>query len=108
MDVFSALAEPKRRSILELIARHGQLSASAIAAAFSISSPAVSQHLKILREAKLLRMDKLAQKRIYRINPAALLEVENWAKQTTATWDARFTRLDSVLANEQRKGQGER
>ena len=72
MDMFSALAEPHRRSILEMLASEGQLSASAIARKFRVSPPAISQHLKVLREAGLLRMEKRAQQRLYQVNPEAM------------------------------------
>ena len=73
MDMFSALAEPTRRSILEMLASEGRLSASEIADRFPVSAPAISQHLKVLREAKLVQVEKRAQQRIYEINPEAML-----------------------------------
>jgi DNA-binding transcriptional ArsR family regulator len=106
MDMFYALAEPKRRHIIELIAYHGRLSASAIAEKFTISMPAISQHLKVLREARLVVMEKRAQQRIYSLNPDAILEIEQWAKQTTALWTERFDALDAVVAAEQHKIKG--
>lgn len=106
MDTFSALAEPKRRSIVELLASQGQLSASAISQSFRISSPAISQHLKVLREARLVLMEKHAQQRLYRLNPEAILEIEAWAKQTTKLWNERFDALDKVLAAKQYKTKG--
>ena len=103
MDKFKALGEPTRRSILEMLANQGQLSATAIAEHFQVSPPAISQHLKILREAKLVQMEKRAQQRLYRINPDALHEVEDWAKQLTEFWDQRFDALDKVLEREKKK-----
>jgi DNA-binding transcriptional ArsR family regulator len=96
MDMFYALAEPKRRSIIEMLASQGELSASAIALAFRISTPAVSQHLKVLREAKLVLMEKRAQQRIYTINPVAVRELEKWAQQMSEKYDA----LDELLKSE--------
>lgn len=106
MDMFYALAEPKRRSIIELLASKGQLSASAISQNFRISSPAISQHLKVLREAQLVLMEKRAQQRMYRLNPEAILEIEAWAQQTTQLWNERFDALDKVLALEKSKRKG--
>jgi DNA-binding transcriptional ArsR family regulator len=106
MDMFYALAEPKRRSIIELLATKGQLSASAISQSFRISSPAISQHLKVLREAQLVLMEKRAQQRIYRLNPEAILEIEAWAQHTTQLWNERFNALDKVLALEKNKRKG--
>ncbi len=97
MDIFSALAEPTRRSIIEMLASSGQLSASVIASKFRISPPAISQHLKVLREAKLVHMEKRAQQRLYQVNPDAMLELELWAKQMAKVWDERFGALDMIL-----------
>ena len=98
MDVFNALADPTRRKIIELLARSGQLSATEIYAQFQVSPPAISQHLKVLREAKLVLVEKRAQQRIYRINPDAMLELEEWARHITQRWNERFDTLDK-LAN---------
>lgn len=93
MDVFSALAEPNRRSILVILARRGPLSASDIAKHFKISPPAISQHLSALRQTKLISMEKHAQQRIYQVNTDALLEVENWISQISYLSDKNFDSL---------------
>lgn len=103
MDAFSALADPNRRAIVELLAQRGELAASEIAAQFPISAPAVSQHLKVLREANVLLMEKRAQQRIYRINPDAMRAVEGWAHRMAQVWQGRFDALDELLRDEQRK-----
>ncbi len=103
MDMFSALAEPTRRSILEMLATKGQLSATAISRKFHVSPPAISQHLKVLREARLVRIEKRAQQRIYEINPDAMLELEEWAKRMAAHWDRRFDALEKLAQGEERK-----
>jgi uncharacterized protein YndB with AHSA1/START domain/DNA-binding transcriptional ArsR family regulator len=100
MDIFSALAEPTRRRILEMLAGSGPLSATEISDHFSVSPPAISQHLKVLREAKLLLMEKRAQQRLYRLNPDALLELEVWARHITHLWNQRFDALERVLEAE--------
>ncbi len=100
MDVFHALAEPTRRSIVEMLAASGQLSASDIYHKFSVSPPAISQHLKVLRDTDLVRVEKRAQQRIYKINPAAMTEIEVWIKRMTKTWNERFDALDRVLEEE--------
>ena len=97
MDTFSALADPTRREILTLIASKGALSTTDISTNFSISQPAISQHLKVLREANLLGMDKHAQKHLYKINSATFLEMESWIHQMTNVWNGRFDRLEKVL-----------
>ncbi len=103
MDKFHALAEPTRRDIIEMLATNGQLCATEICAKFHVTPPAISQHLKVLREARLVRMEKRAQQRIYQINPDAILEVEEWAKQMTQLWNKRFDALDTLLKAEKKK-----
>jgi DNA-binding transcriptional ArsR family regulator len=97
MDKFSALSDPSRRKIIEMLADHGPLSARDICEQFQMTPPAISQHLKILREADLVQVEKRAQQRIYRINPGAMLELEGWARQMTQLWSQRFERLDALL-----------
>ena len=103
MDIFSALADPTRRKILEMLAHEGQLSATEITKRFHLSPPAISQHLKVLREARLVEVEKRAQQRIYRINPDAMLELEDWARQINDLWNQRFDALDKVLETEKKR-----
>ena len=103
MDTFAALADPTRRQIVELLARDGPISATEIAAHFPLTPPAISQHLKVLREAHLVHMDRRAQQRLYRINPDALLELEQWAKHMTQLWAQRFDAFEKVLEAEKQK-----
>ena len=103
MDKFSALADPTRRNILELLASSGQLSATEISDRFQVTPSAISQHLKILREANLVHMEKRAQQRLYRINSEVMAEVEVWARSLTQRWSERFEALDKVLEAEKNK-----
>ena len=104
MDMFYALSDPTRRKILELLASQGALSATQIYANFQVSPPAISQHLKVLREANLVKMEKHAQQHIYQINPEAMLELEDWSKQLARQWNKRLDVLDELLKSEQEKG----
>src|SRR5713226_717453 len=104
MDMFVALADPTRRTILELLATSGELSATAIYEQFPVSPQAVSQHLKVLREAHLVEMEKRAQKRLYRLNPQTLSQFEAWVQQMQQRWSERFDALDQVLESEKKKG----
>ena len=97
MDTFTALAEPTRRSILEMLATNGNLSATDIYSKFKASPPAISQHLKVLREAKLVRVEKRAQKRIYYVNQEPMKELENWIKRFTQDMQKRHDRLETLL-----------
>src|SRR5437868_15064670 len=95
MDMFVALADPTRRNSLELLANSGELPATAIYDKFPVSPQAVSQHLKVLREAKLVDMEKRAQKHLYRLKPQTLSQFEEWVQQTKQRWSERFDALDT-------------
>lgn len=98
-----ALADPTRRAILEILASGGELSASAIYEHFSVSPQAISQHLKVLREANLVVMEKRAQKHLYRLNQETLAQFEAWVQQTRQRWEERFSALDTILEREKQK-----
>ncbi len=106
MDAFHALAEPRRRHILEMLAAEGELPASAICSRFRISHPAISQHLKVLRESGLVAVERRAQMRIYRMNPEKVHELEDWAQRTLGQWNRRFEAMDEVLEEEKRRKTG--
>jgi DNA-binding transcriptional ArsR family regulator len=97
MDMFVALSDPTRRAILELLASRAELTATDIYEQFSVSPQAISQHLKVLREAKLVVMEKCAQKHLYRLNPQTLSQFETWVQQTRQRWEERFEALDRVV-----------
>ncbi|MEO8972777.1 MAG: metalloregulator ArsR/SmtB family transcription factor [Ktedonobacteraceae bacterium] len=103
MDMFVALADPTRRNILEILASNGELSATAIYERFPVSPQAVSQHLKVLREAQLVEMEKRAQKHIYRLNLQKLAQFEQWVQQVQQGWSERFEALDAVLEREKKR-----
>jgi DNA-binding transcriptional ArsR family regulator len=96
LDRFFAVAEPTRRSILEFIARKKELSATQIYNFIQnqtpVTPPAISQHLKILREAKLVDVQKRGQQRIYTINPAGFAELQEWVKKMAQFYE-RFEAL---------------
>ena len=100
MDMFSALADPTRRTILEMLANNGPLSAAEIYEHFPVSPPAISQHLKVLREAKVVLVEKRTQQRLYQLNPDALVTLEVWIKHLTQIWNERFDALEKVLEAE--------
>ena len=97
MDTFLAIAEPNRRKIMEMLAAHGTLSATEIYQKFKSTPPAVSQHLKVLREANLVRVEKRAQRRMYYLNPEPMAELEKWIKIFTDKTEERYQELDKVL-----------
>ena len=96
MDRFTALAEPNRRRMIELLAS-GPRPAGAIADEFRISAPAVSQHLKSLREAGLVRVEIDGQKRIYSLDPPGLAEIDHWLEKVRAFGSGRLDSLEAAL-----------
>jgi len=96
VPVFEALADPTRRRILELLAG-GERSAGDIAGEFAISRPGVSRHLRVLREAGLVRVRGEGQRRLYSVDPAPLAEVEAWVGRYRGFWAQRLDALDTEL-----------
>ncbi len=82
---FMALADPTRRRIVEMLATR-ELRAGEIARRFDMTAPAVSQHLKLLREAGLVQVRRDAQRRIYAIDPAGLAEMDAWLGRFRRLW----------------------
>lgn len=81
MDKFFALSAPIRREIIALLSAGEQLTATTIADMFQLTPSAISQHLKVLLDCKVVQMHKQAQKRIYELNPIAIEEIEAWASE---------------------------
>lgn len=98
---FAALADPTRRAILARLAE-GEATVQDLARPFPISQPAVSRHLKVLEDAGLIetRIDGTSRPR--RLNPEAVADLWNWLGQYRALWEARYARLDDVLADLQK------
>ncbi len=103
MDTFTALAEPTRRQILEMLASKGNLSATEIYTKFQTSPPAISQHLKVLRDANLVRVEKRAQQRIYYVNSEPMRELEKWVHQFAARVEDQYLALDKLLEREKER-----
>ncbi|MDI7213820.1 metalloregulator ArsR/SmtB family transcription factor [Leptospira santarosai] len=97
MNAFAALADDTRREIVRLVAKNGELTSTEISRNFKMSPPAISQHLKVLKEAKLLYMKKEAQKRIYSLNHSGMNEMENWLLDIKNLWNKRLDNLDKYL-----------
>ncbi len=102
-QLFNALADPIRRNIVELLATQGQMNATDICENFNVSHPAISQHLKILREAEIVGLQKDAQRHLYSLNIDAIHKLEDWVKQMTRNWDETYDRLDQILEAEKKK-----
>lgn len=108
MDVFNALAEPQRRKVVEILAHRGRLRASQISDEFDVTPQAISQHLKVLREAHVIQMERRAQERLYEFNPHSMHEIEKWAAEMTGAWKNRLDRLGKALKDDAASGTGGR
>ena len=102
MEAAAALADPTRRTILELLA-DGELDAGEIAKRFSISRPAVSRHLRVLRELGLVHVRAAAQRRVYSLEPAPLAELDAWLGRYRGFWENRLDALDTELRRGRRR-----
>jgi DNA-binding transcriptional ArsR family regulator len=99
---FSALADPTRRAVLDLL-RAGTRPAGEIARAFPISRPAISKHLKILRRAHLVEERREGRHRLYQLNPEPLKAVDTWLEQYRSFWTANLASLKSFVEAEYEK-----
>ncbi len=100
MTPFEAIAEPTRRAILDLL-RRGELPAGDLVAATGLSQPGVSKHLKLLREAGLVSVRPDGQRRLYRLEPQKLAELDSWITPFRAFWANRLDALAEHLEREQ-------
>ena len=107
---WDALTDPTRRTIVEHLARE-ELTAGEVAALFDASRPGISRHLRVLREAGVVEAEAAGQRRVYRLTPGALDEVEQWCREVRSFWGQRLDALDTEIARgarARRQGQGHR
>src|SRR5436190_23590035 len=97
--IFHALADPTRRAMVERLSR-GPTSVSDLARPFTISLPAVVQHLQVLEASGLVRSEKVGRVRTCRAEPAALRTAEQWITERRTSWEQRLDRLDDYLAGQ--------
>jgi DNA-binding transcriptional ArsR family regulator len=96
---FQALADPTRRAVLDLL-RRGSQPAGQIAGAFSVSRPAISKHLRLLRRAHLVREHREGRHRVYQLNPEPLRAVDSWIEQYRSFWSANLSSLKAFVEAE--------
>jgi DNA-binding transcriptional ArsR family regulator len=96
MQAFAALGDPTRQRIVEMLAAR-ELSSGEIARRFDMTAPAVSQHLKLLREAGLVQVRRDAQRRIYALDPTGLAELDAWLARFRRFWSGRLDALEREL-----------
>jgi DNA-binding transcriptional ArsR family regulator len=101
MLALNALADPTRQRIVEMLAGR-ELSAGTIADKFDVSAPAISQHLKVLRDARLVRMRVDAQRRMYQLDPAGFQEMDEWLTRVRRFWRGKLDALERVLKEDDR------
>lgn len=98
-SIFASLADPTRRDILDRL-QVGQLNVSEIAQPYDMSLAAVSKHLKILEQAKLIMKRRKGKERIVSLQPQAMIEAAEYLQQYERLWDERFNRLEKFLNEE--------
>ena len=101
MRAAEALSDPTRRRIVELLAER-ERSAGELAGEFTTSRPAVSRHLRVLREHGLVRVRGEAQRRVYSLDPAPLAELDAWLGRYRSFWAQRLDALDTQLVRRRR------
>lgn len=96
-DVYSAIADPTRRALLLRLAEEGERSVGELLEPLPMSQPAVSKHLRILREAGLARSRKQGRRRLYAIEPERLRQVYDWVSHFERLWDTKLDALEDYL-----------
>src|SRR5919106_3290755 len=95
-DAFNALAEPRRRQIVDALAE-GELPVNDLVHALGLAQPQVSKHLRVLREVGAVAVRNDGRRRLYRLNGRALKPIHDWVKPYERTWSERFAELDAVI-----------
>jgi DNA-binding transcriptional ArsR family regulator len=103
-DTWNAIAEPRRRQIIDLLGR-GERPVNELVGATGLTQPQVSKHLRVLREVGAVAVRDAGRQRLYRLEPRALKPVHDWVKDYAQMWDERFTELDAVLGELRNEGE---
>ena len=103
-DAFNAVAEPRRREILDVLAG-GERAVNDLVGVLGLAQPQVSKHLRVLREVGAVDVRDEGRQRLYRLNGQALKPIHDWVKNYERTWADRFDELDAVLEDLKRKEQ---
>ena len=105
-DAFNAVAEPRRRQILDVLA-DGERPVNDLVRLLGLAQPQVSKHLRVLREVGAVDVRDQGRQRLYRLNGDALRPIHDWVKGYERSWSERFDRLDVVLDELKRKEEGD-
>lgn len=103
-DAFNAVAEPRRRQLLDVLAG-GERPVNDLVRALDLAQPQVSKHLRVLREVGAVEARSDGRRRLYRLNGAALKPIHDWVARYEQTWSERFEQLDDVLSDLEQKGE---
>ncbi|HEX3224540.1 MAG TPA: metalloregulator ArsR/SmtB family transcription factor [Gaiellaceae bacterium] len=95
-DAFNAIAEPRRRQILDVLAG-GERPVNDLVLELGLAQPQVSKHLRVLREVGAVEMREAGRQRLYRLRGEALKPIHEWVRNYERSWNERFEQLDSVL-----------
>jgi DNA-binding transcriptional ArsR family regulator len=106
VDAFNAVAEPRRRQILDALAG-GERPVNDLVHVLGLAQPQVSKHLRVLREVGAVEVRDDGRRRLYRVNGSALRPIHDWVKSYERMWSERFDELDVVLAELKRKEEGD-
>ena len=96
-DAFNAVAEPRRRQILDVLAGGDERPVNDIVHLVGLAQPQVSKHLRVLREVGAVDVREEGRQRLYRLNGRALRPIHDWVKNYERSWTERFDELDVVL-----------
>src|SRR5580698_1149738 len=99
--IFAALSDPTRRRILVRLSKGEEGAVTALAKPFRMSLPAISRHLRVLEDARLIDRRREGRSHLIRAHPAGLKPAQDWMAQCAAGWDFSFDTLDALLAEEQ-------
>jgi DNA-binding transcriptional ArsR family regulator len=95
-DIFQAIADPTRRTILSLVALQA-MTAGAIASSFDSSRQTISKHIQILAECQLLKQEQSGREIYYHFNPNKMKEIAEWLMPFAKMWDDRFNKLETIM-----------
>src|SRR5919106_5400450 len=105
-DAFNAIAEPRRRAILDALADAAERSVNELVDLLGLNQPQVSKHLRVLREVGAVDVREDGRRRLYRLNGQALKPIHDWVKGYERSWEERFEQLDFVLEELKQKEEG--
>ena len=105
-DVFNAIAEPRRRQILDVLARRGAVAVTVLVVTLEMPQPAISKHLGVLRKVGLVSVTKQGQQRLYQLEAKELKRVHDWAGKFERHWSRQLDRIKQCAERRARDQRG--